>query len=123
MRLLFAEALCQGQLALIDSLFSADFIDHSTPEQEPGHAGVKAYFRALRSGFPDLQVSIEDLITQGEKIAVRTYWRGTHLGIYEGIAPDGRVSTRTLIQIFRLANGLIAEEWNAGAGLLDGERP
>jgi predicted ester cyclase len=119
LRLLFVEALCRGRFSLIDSLFAPDFIDHSTPDQEPGYAGVKAYFHAIRVGFPDIQVIVEDVIVQGEKVVVRTTWRGTHLGIYEGVAPTGQTATRTLIQIFRIVNGLITEEWNEGAGLLD----
>lgn len=120
MRQLFAEALGQGRLELIDSLFSPDFIDHSTPDQEPGYAGVKAYFSAIRDGFPDIQVSIDDLIVQGEKVALRTTWRGTHLGIYEGVSPTGQSTARTLIQIFRIVDNLITEEWNEGPGMLDG---
>ncbi len=120
LRQLFVEALSQGKLSLIEKLFAPDFVDHSTPEQEPGYAGVQAYFRAVRAGFPDIQVSLEDMIVQGEKVAVRTTWRGTHLGTYEGVAPTGQPVTRSLIQIFRIVVGLITEEWNAGAGLLDG---
>src|SRR5258707_14674895 len=115
LRLLFAEALCQGKLALIDSLFAPDFIDPSTPEQAPGYAGVRDYFSAVRAGFPDIQVIVEDIIVEGERVAVRTTWRGTHLGMYEGVAPTGKAISRTLIQIFRIVNRLIVEEWNAGA--------
>ncbi len=120
LRQLFVEALSQGRLSLIEKLFAPDFVDHSTPEQELGYAGVQVYFRAVRAGFPDIQVSLEDVIVQGEKVAVRTTWRGTHLGAYEGVAPTGQPVTRTLIQIFRIVDGLITEEWNEGAGLLDG---
>lgn len=116
--LLFARALSQGQLTLIDQLFAPDFIDHSTPDQEPGYAGVKAYFSALRAGFPDIQVSVDDLIIQGEKVVLRTTWRGTHLGIYEGVPPTGQPAARTLIQIFRIVDDLITEEWNEGSGML-----
>lgn len=119
LRQLFVEALSRGRISLIEKLFAPDFVDHSTPEQEPGYAGVQAYFRAVCAGFPDIQVSLEDVIVQDEKIAVRTTWRGTHLGLYEGVAPTGKIANRTLIQIFRIVNGLIAEEWNAGVGLLE----
>jgi steroid delta-isomerase-like uncharacterized protein len=117
-RRLFEEALRQEKLELIETLFSSDFIDHSTPEQAPGYAGVKEYFLELRRGFPDLQVVLEDIIAESDRVVVRTSWHGTHLGVYEGVAPTGRKVTRTLIQIFRIADGLIAEEWNEGPGLL-----
>lgn len=117
-RLLYEEALQQGRLELIEKLFSPDFIDHSTPGQIPGHAGVRDYFLALRSGFPDLQVTLEDLIAEDDRVAVRTNWQGTHLGVYEGTPSTGKKTSRSLIQIFRLENGLLVEEWNAGPGLL-----
>ena len=117
-RLLYEEALLQGKLELIERLFSPDFIDHSTPEQVPGYAGVRDYFLALRRGFPDLQVILEDVIAEGDKVAVRTGWQGTHLGTYESVPPTGKQATRSLIQIFRFENGLIVEEWNEGPGFL-----
>lgn len=116
--LLFEEALQRGNLELIETIFSPDFIDHSTPDQLPGHAGVKNYFLELRRGFPDLQVTLEDVIAEGDRVAVRTTWHGTHLGTYEGVPPAGKRATRSLIQIFRFENGLIVEEWNEGPGLL-----
>ena len=119
LRLLYAEALQRGKLELIDEIFAPDFIDHSSEEQAPGRAGVRDYFLAVRQGFPDIQIVIEDMIAEGERIAVRTTWRGTHLGMYEGVSPSGKKVSRTLLQIFRVTDGLLDEEWNEGAGLLD----
>ncbi|SRR6266567_4698239 len=114
---LFEEALHQGNLALVDELFSSDFVDHSTPDQAAGAAGVKAYFVAVRTGFPDIHVSIDDLIAEGDRVVVYSTWRGTHTGTYTGSAPTGRMVVRTLIQIFRIVNGKIVEEWNEGRDL------
>jgi predicted ester cyclase len=117
-RRVFNEALNTGNLSVIDELFAPTFVDNATPEQVAGPIGVKDYFQAVRSGFPDMHVSIEDLIAEGDKVVVRTIWRGTHSGAYEGIAPTGKPVARTMIQIFRIANGKICEEWNEGMGLL-----
>ncbi len=116
---LYEEALNRGNLALIDELFAPDFVDHSTPDQPPGPAGVKDYFRAIRSGFPDIQVVLDDVIAEGDRVVVRTTWRGTHLGVYDGVAATGQRIARTLIQIFRVVDSLIVEEWNEGGGLVD----
>lgn len=117
-RQLIEEVINQGNLALIDDLFDATFVDHSAPEQPPGQAGARNYIAAVRTGFPDLHVSIEDLIAEGDKVVVRTIWRGTHQGAYEGMAPTDKRAARTMMQIFRVANGKLAEEWNEGPGLL-----
>src|SRR5690348_4385021 len=106
-RRLVEEALNQGKLETIDTLFAADFVDRSTPDQPPGPAGVKRYIAQVRADVPDLRVSIDDLIAEGDKVVIRTTWRGTH--------PSSQQSARTMIQIFRLADGKIQEEWNEGA--------
>jgi len=117
MQRLYEEAFNQGNLSVVDELFSPTFRDLSTPAQSPGVAGVKSYIAAVREGFPDIHVTIEDMIVEADKIAVRTKWHGTHLGMYEGIAPTGKHVTRTMIQLFSLVNGKIAHEWVEGIGL------
>ena len=104
------DAINAGELDIIETLFAHDFADRSAPEQEAGPQGVRAYFVELRASLPDLRVSIEDLLAEGEKVAVRTSWRGTTAG--------GDERSRSLIQIFRIVEGLIREEWNEGGALL-----
>lgn len=116
-RLVFEEALNQGNLAVVDQVFAPNFVDHSTPYQLPGPKGVKDYFTKVRAGFPNLHVTIDDLIAEEDKVVVRTTWWGTQQGNYEGIAPTGKQVTRSMIQIFRLEDGRILEEWNEGEGL------
>ena len=117
-RILF-EAFNRGNLAIVDEVFSPHFVDHSTPDQTIGPQGVKDYFAMVHTGFPDMQVAIDVLIAEGDSLAVRTVWRGTHLGEYEGVAATSKQVVRTMIQIFRIADGKIVEEWNEGGGLLD----
>jgi predicted ester cyclase len=116
---LFGEAIHEGNLAVVDEMFSVGFVDHSTPDQVAGPAGVKDYFVAVRTGFPDMRVSIDDLIVEGDKVVVRSTWRGTHTGNYAGSAPTGKRVVRTLMQIFRIVDGKFVEEWNEGGELID----
>ena len=118
-RLVFEEAFNRGNLAIVDQIFSPRFVDLSTPDQPIGPQGVKDYFAMIRTGFPDMQIAIDVLIAEGDRVALRTVWRGTHLGEYEGVAATGKQVVRTMIQIFRIAGGKIAEEWNEGGSLLD----
>lgn len=116
-RRLVEEVLNQGKLDVIDELFVPDFVDRSTEDQTPGSEGVRQYIAGVRAAFPDLLVRIDDLIAEGDKVVIRTTWQGTHQGIYEGRAPTDKPARRTMIQIFRLANGKLAEEWNEGEEL------
>ena len=118
-RQVFEEALNRGNIEIVDTLFSSSFVDHSTHDQVLGPKGVKDYFVQVREGFPDIHVTIDGLIAADDTVAVRTTWRGTHQGVYEGIAPTGRQAVRTMIQIFRIVDDKILEEWNEGRGLLE----
>jgi steroid delta-isomerase-like uncharacterized protein len=118
MHRLYEEAFNRGDMSVVDELFSPAFRDNSTHDQPPGIEGVKSYIMAVRTGFPDIHVTIEDMIAEEHKIAVRTVWHGTHLGIYEGIAPTGKHVTRTMIQLFHIVNGKIAQEWVEETGLV-----
>ncbi len=118
-RRIFAEALNRGELAVVDEAFSPQFADRSAPDQAVGPEGVKAYMRAVRTGFPDLRVVIEQLAVWGDLVELRERWHGTHLGTYEGIAPTGRVVERAMSRTFRFAGDKIVEEWSAGPDLRD----
>ncbi len=115
---LFNEGFNDGNLAVVYELFHPDFVDRSTPDQLAGIEGVKDYISMVRTGFPDISITIEDLIAEGDRVVVRTTWRGTHLGEYEGMMPTGKRVTRTMIQIFRIVNGRLYEEWVEGEGLI-----
>ncbi len=113
----YAEGFNKGILAVVDEIFAPNFLDRSTPGQVPGIDGVKEYITTVRRGFPDIFVTIEDAISTEDRVVVRTTWRGTHLGEYEGIAPTGEEVTRTMIQIFHVSDGKLLEEWSEGESL------
>lgn len=118
MHRLYEEAFNRGDMSVVDELFSPAFRDNSTPKQPPGIEGVKSYIMAVHTGFPDIHVTIEDMIAEENRIAVRTVWHGTHLGTYEGVAPTDKLVTRTMIQLFHIENGKIAQEWVEGTSLV-----
>ncbi len=117
MRRLFEEGFHSGKLIVVDEVFHPNFVDRSTPEQPPGTEGVKDYISMVRTGFPDISITIEDLVAEEESVVVRTTWRGTYLGEYEGIAPTGKQVTRSMIQIFHVKDGKLLEEWSEGESL------
>jgi len=76
--------------------------------------------KALRATFPDLHLTITDLVVEGEKVVVRWLLQGTDLGGYEGHLPTGRSIELTGITIMHIENNTIVEEWNEAdvAGML-----
>jgi predicted ester cyclase len=65
----------------------------------------------LRTAFPDIQITDEDILAEGDRVAIRWYFRGTHLGDFLGIPPTGRPVEMGGFDIFRVADGKIQELW------------
>ncbi|HEU5100870.1 MAG TPA: ester cyclase [Roseiflexaceae bacterium] len=103
----------QGNLDALDDLIAHNFVDHS-PYAQAGTAGIeghKQFARMLRSGFPDSQWTIDDLVAEGDKLVMRWTSRGTHQGEAFGIPATGRSVVVTGITIYRVSGGKLAEQW------------
>ena len=109
----------QGNLTLADELFSPDFVLHDASSflEIRGPEGYKQDITRFRTAFPDLQITLEDIVAEGEKVVGRWTARGTHQGPLRSIAPTSAHVTLTGIDIFRIVDGKIAEEWSNADGL------
>jgi steroid delta-isomerase-like uncharacterized protein len=108
------EILNQKNLDLFDEIFAPDFVQYGAePNQMSGVEDLKQFFVMMRSGFPDFQVTIEDLFAaEGDKVVLRFTFRGTHQGEFMGVSPTGNQVRMSGIDIFRIADGKIVELWN-----------
>ncbi len=106
--------------AVLDELWAADCVVRLGGQEISGRDAVKELFVAFFSGFPDLRGTVDDLIGEGDKVAARFTWWGTHRGEFEGIAPTDKGITVTGVGIYRIAGGKIAEAWvqDDGVGLM-----
>lgn len=95
---------------MIDEIVDPDVKSH-TPVEATGANVLKELFATLHRVYPDLHVTVEDMIEEDGKVAGRNTLTGTHQGEYMGLAPTGRSVTYTEIIIFRFVNGRIAETW------------
>ena len=97
---------------VIDELVAPDAVIHTPlPIEATGPQLLKAVLTQLRRAFPDLHISVEDVIEEGDKIVARNRVTGTHRGEYMGIAPTGARVAYDEIFILRFADGRIAETW------------
>jgi len=111
----FEEVWNQGREDLIDQFSTPEVPatglgegSHQTRSREV----FKAFYRTLRGAFPDIHVTIEDTIAEGDKVVVRLSVQGTHTG--NSLAPaTGRNVTFAAVVIARIADGRIAEAWNS----------
>jgi steroid delta-isomerase-like uncharacterized protein len=98
--------------ALFDELLAPTYVLH-LPGSPPisGIEQAKQLMVAYTSAFPDLQLTTEDMVAEGDKVAIRNTWRGTHQGTFQGIPPTGKYVTFTGSDFFRFVGGKIAEQW------------
>jgi steroid delta-isomerase-like uncharacterized protein len=115
----FQEILNEGRLEVADELVAPHFLFHSPSRPEPfeGPEGLKQFVTDLRRGFPDLNITIEQVIGEGEYVSIRSRVAGTHLGTYRGIPPTGRRIAQSQLHMFHIVDGQSHESWQEIDGL------
>jgi len=103
------------------ALFADDYVNHqlsaAAPAPPPGMPPKQAtvgFFAARLKGLPDLKVSIEAQVVAGDRFAASFVYEGTQQGVLLGVAPSGKRMRFTSCDIFRAADGKIAEHWGMG---------
>jgi len=109
----YDEVFNQGNLDVADELIAADAVEH---EAFPGLEGsgpevAKQFVALIRSAFPDVRVHAHDMIAQGDRVAARITFTGTHQGEFLGIPPTGKQIEVGTMDIVRVANGKMVEHW------------
>ena len=114
----YAEVANKGNLAVIDELMAADFVEHEAfPGLTADREGVKQFFTMMRKAFPDLKFEVEFYMADGDKVASYLTIHGTHKGEFMGMPASGKkISVRT-IDIVRIKDGKTVEHWGVTDGL------
>lgn len=107
----FEEILGEGNLDAANELVADDYKLNEPPGFPPGKEGVRTLTQAYRSGFPDIKMSVEDVIGEGDQVALRWSASGTHRGEFMGIPPSGQKVEVRGITWLRFKEGQVAEEW------------
>lgn len=120
-RQLIEDDLNTGDVAAAERIVAADFVDHTNPpglqNGISGHRGIVEIFHAA---FPDVRWTIDDMVAEGDRVAMRLTMTGTHSGEFFGIPPTGRRVSVGGTHIVRVENGRVAEHWghNDDLGLM-----
>jgi steroid delta-isomerase-like uncharacterized protein len=108
----FAEVMNQGNEDTIDEICAANFVDHDPlPGTGADRAGLHDFVRQIRSAFPDLETTVDDMLVEGDEIAVRSTFRGTHEGDFMGIAATGKKVEVANYDFVRMENDQAVEHW------------
>ncbi len=112
----FDEVWNQGRAEAIDEMFAADGVAHGLSDdvEKPlkGPADFKPFHEVFRGAFPNIEVVVEDMIAEGDKVAARCSVRGKHVGDHLGVAASNAPVDFTGIAIVRIKDGKIVEAWN-----------
>ena len=107
------EVINQGNLDLIDEIFTPNYVDHAHASPElHGPAGLKQFLTTFRTAFPDGHFTVEDRLVDGNRLVARWTMRGTHHGAFGGLPPTGKAVTITGIAIHRFVDDKIEESWD-----------
>lgn len=112
----FVEAVInRGDEALLPGLVAADHVGHDPLGDHYGVDGMRIAVAELRAAFPDLGLTVEDVVAAGDRVVHRYTLTGTQSGPFLGLPPTGRSVKATGIALHRVAGGKLAERW----GILD----
>jgi len=101
---LFDDCFSRGELSLLEELVSPDYVN---AQGERGPAGFRGITVGLRTAFPDIHYTLDDLVAESDKVAVRWHWSGTHRGQFRTFPPTGKAVTNAGSGIFRFKDGKI----------------
>jgi predicted ester cyclase len=108
----YEEFLNCGDMSAADRDLRPDFVDHAAPPgTPPGRESSKAFIAMVRSAFSDIRVTEEEVIANGDMVAVLGLWRGTHDGPFFGIEATGRYCEMRGMVLWRVVEGQLADRW------------
>jgi steroid delta-isomerase-like uncharacterized protein len=115
-RRLFEQSFNEGNFDLVDQLVASEAVNHdpATPAQMRALRGPEVLKRTAsmyRAAFPDVRVTVDDVIAADDKVVLRWHSEGTHLGELAGLAPTGAHGSVTGISIDRWKDGKLVEAW------------
>lgn len=116
-RATFTEAWSRGESAFLEDGIGEVVFHYGGQQRQMNGRELRAVIEAWRTGFPDLTFTIEDLLEQGERIAVRAHLRGTHEGPWRGLLATGREFGIDVMMFFRFEQEQLVEIWEVDDAL------
>jgi predicted ester cyclase len=112
-RRLIEEGFNRGDLKALDEILDPKYVEHQSlaPGVPSTRVAVSAMIRALRTGFPDIHLSIEAIDAVQDRVWLRLRASGTNTGPFMGHPPSGRAMSIDVLDVVRMRNGRIAEHW------------
>jgi steroid delta-isomerase-like uncharacterized protein len=105
------EVVNENNYGVVEELLAPDYVAHFPGGQDMDRDGHRGMVEVFAAAFPDWRESIQEVLAEGDKVAMRVTAGGTHTGDFQGMEPTGRTLTITGMAFARIENGRIAESW------------
>jgi steroid delta-isomerase-like uncharacterized protein len=106
------DAANKHDVSKLDKFYAEDVVYHGTDGEIRGRENVKAFLSAYMTALPDLKLTVDDIFGEGDRVFSRVRLEGTHTGPFRQVPPTGkRLELRWVMNVARMENGRIAEEW------------
>lgn len=101
----------EGDFDLVEEVYTEDAVEHGPMGTVRGRAVIREQLEAFLGAFEDFSVTVEDVIAEGDMVAMRVTLRGTHVGDFLGVAATDREFEVSNLVLTRVDDGRIAERW------------
>jgi predicted ester cyclase len=110
----YEEVVSTGAIDAVPRFIAPDYVEvHDNRRYRLGLEGAREHIRGVRQTYPDLRLTVEEQIAEGEWVVTRVTMRGTHAGEWQGIKPTGKTVEVTAVNIDRVVGGRILEHGGA----------
>jgi steroid delta-isomerase-like uncharacterized protein len=107
----FEQGMNKRSFEVWDEVLAPNYVNHDMPAPSPGPAGMKQVLAMFTDAFPDMQITLHDVFGEGDKVATRGSWKGTHKGAFMGIPATGKSVEVKFIDMWRFENAKAVENW------------
>lgn len=110
-RRVFEEGINGRNMGALDGVIGDDYVNHSFPAPAPGREGFKQVIGMFLSAFPDMHITLNDVLGEGDRVVTRGYFTGTHSGEFMGIPATGKQINVNYMDMWVIHDGKAAENW------------
>src|SRR5689334_9471613 len=108
---LFTEGINKQNSEVVETVIGESYTNHGFPDTKPGVEGFKEVLKNFSSSFPDMQITQDEVIAEGDTVATRGRWKGTHTGNFMGLKPTGKQVEVGFADFWKFKNGKAVENW------------
>jgi steroid delta-isomerase-like uncharacterized protein len=110
-RRVFEEGMNLRKPAVFDEILAPTYRNHNMPAPAPGPAGLRQVMVMFTEAFPDMVITVEQMLAEGDRVATQGTWKGTHKGAFMGVPATGKTVAVGYIDVWRIEGGKAVENW------------